>query len=383
LAGSVNAPYFIETTAALGVALGMGTAGGIVIAVTGSATNYGGCVVNVSTDGGSSYTAMGRVAGNPVMGVTVTGDYPSNPNPDRVHSLYVNLTESEGELASFSSSQQDQLVPIAILDGGGSGSAAGYTTTISYEVIAYQSVTLTSAYEYTLSTPILRGQLGTVVADHPIGTVFIDLSTPTSIFKYGVPSGNIVGNVLYFKFQTVNQFGSGLQDISTCTAYSFTLTGQANPTSPSSPTGGGTYQVSPSPCLYQGQAGGWSGIDGSSSTWTAVDDIYFPPLTVNFSTGQVSYSANDSGTSAFSGGGQTAYVCIYDPSHAGGVPTVDVQSTNAHATTSGYIYLGAITSSATSSGSSGGTSGSGGTGGPQDGGSTGTYSIYVNGVPIQ
>jgi hypothetical protein len=115
-----------------------------------------------------------------------------------------------------------------------------------------------------------------------------------------------------------------------------------------------------------------------------VDYIYFPPLTVNFATAPVTYSANDAGTSAFSASGQTVYACIYDPSHAGGTPTVDVQTTNAHATTPGYVYLGTITSA--SAGASGGTSGSAGTGGPQDNGSVpvpGAYSITVNGTPIE
>jgi hypothetical protein len=373
LAGSVNTPYFFEPTAALAVALGMGADGGICVAVSGTNAAYGGYVVNVSTDGGSSYNSIGRIVGNPDMGVTYNSDYPSHVSPDNSDTLYVDLTESLGELDSFTSGQQTQLIPVALIDNSGApgtGSAAGYTTTIPYEIISYQSTTLTATNKYSAAPPILRGQLGSVPADHPIGSVFVDLSTSTSIFKYAIPSGTIVGNVLYFKFQAFNQFGSGVQDISDCTAYTFTLTGQTNPTSPTSPAAGGTYTVNPSPCLYQGKSGGWLGIDGSSTSWTNPDYVYFPPLTVNYGSGAVNYSANDSGTTAFTGSGQTVYVCINDPSHAGGTPTVDVQSTNEHATTPGYVYLGSITSAA--AGSSGGTSGSGGSGGPQDGGTTGT-----------
>ncbi|MGA7512272.1 MAG: hypothetical protein WBW46_05225 [Candidatus Sulfotelmatobacter sp.] len=389
--GSCNAPYFFEPTAALAVALGMGTEGGICIAVSNDNPAAGGVVVNVSTDLGESYNAVGRLVGNSVMGV-VTADYPSDTSPDSTHTLAVNLSESLGALESYTSAQQAQLVSIALLDNSGSpgtGSAAGYTTTVPYEIIAYLATSLSSAYHYNLTPSILRGQLGTVPADHPSSGVgsppgaspFVDLSDGgTTIFKYTIPNTQITGNVLYFKFQTFNQFLSGVQDISECTPYTYTLTGQTNPTSPSSPAAGGSYTISPNPCLYQGRSGGWSGIDSGSSGWTNVNDIYFPPLTVNYSTGAVTYSANDAGTTAFTGSGQTVFVCIYDPSHAGGTPTVDVQSTNVHATTPGYVYLGSITSAAAPT-SSGGTGGSSGAGGPQSNGGN-TYVISVNGVAI-
>jgi hypothetical protein len=384
-AGNVNTPYFFEPTAALAVALGMTSEGGLAIAVSGSATNYGGCVVNVSTDGGSSYSAIGRLPGNSTMGYT-TADYPLSPNPDASDTLAVDLTESEGELVSYTSGQQAQLIPIALVDNGGtpaSGSAAGYTTEIPYEIVAYETVSLVSTYNYDLSPTILRGQLGTVPADHPYGgspaegSAFVDLSNPNSVFKTSVPSGNIVGNTLYFKFQTFNQYGAAIQDISDCTAYSFALTGATNPTSPNSP--GGSYTLTPSPLLYQGKTGGWPGVDGSSTSWTNPDYVYWPSFSANFASGAVDYAANDSGTSAFTGSGQTVYVTIYDPSRSGS-GTVHVDSTNANATTPGYVYLGQITSSA--AGNSGGTGGSSGSGGPQDPGSTGTWDITVDGAPI-
>jgi hypothetical protein len=316
------------------------------------------------------------------MGVTITSDYPSHVNPDTSDTLYVDLTESNGELDSYSSGQQTQLIPIALLDNSGApgtGSAAGYTTTIPYEVISYQTRTLTSTYKYSMAPPILRGQLGTVPADHPLSSVFVWLGPGNNVFRYQIPSGNIVGNTLYFKFQAFNQFAQGTQDISACTAYSYSLTGATNPTSPTSPTGGGSYTLSPSPLLYQGKTGGWLGIDGSSTSWTNPNNVYWPPFTANFASGAVSYAANDSGTTAFTGSGQTSFVTIYDPSHSGS-GTIHVDTTNANAMTPGYIYLGTITSTAV--GTSGGTAGSGGTGGPQDGGSSGTYSVTVNGVPI-
>jgi hypothetical protein len=209
----------------------------------------------------------------------------------------------------------------------------------------------------------------------------VDLSDGgMTIFKYIVPNNQIAGSVLYFKFQSMNQLKSGIQDISLCTPYTFTLTGQTNPTSPTSPTGGGSYSISPNPCLYQGRGGGWSDIDPASGTWTFADDIYFPAVTVNYGTGSVSYDANDVGTAVFAGPGQTVYVCIYDPTLAGGAPTVDVQPTNSHALTPGYLYLGSITSAAAPA-APGGPGGSGGPGGPQ-GSATLSYVVTVNGTPV-
>jgi hypothetical protein len=113
---------------------------------------------------------------------------------------------------------------------------------------------------------------------------------------------------------------------------------------------------------------------------TNPDYVYWPAFTANFPAGAVTYPANDSGTSAFTGSGQTVFVTIYDASRSGS-GTIHVDSTNANATTPGYVYLGTITS--TAAGTSGGTGGSSGSGGPQDPGTVGTYAITVNGVPIQ
>jgi hypothetical protein len=204
----------------------------------------------------------------------------------------------------------------------------------------------------------------------------VDLSDPNTVFKTKIPTGNIVGNTLYFKFQTFNKYGAAIEDITTCAVYTFALTGATNPTAPTSP--GGSYTITPSPLLYQGRVGGWPGVDGSSTGWTDPTKVYWPAFTANFPTGAVSYAANDSGTVAFSGSGQTKYITIADPSRSGS-GTIHVDSTNTNAITPGYTYLGVITS--VTGGTSGSTAGSSGTGGPQDAGSTG-YSITVDGVPI-
>ena len=370
-AGSVNTPYFFEPTAPLSVALGMSPLNGLCIAISGSSPNYGGCQVYVSTDGGVSYdTLLGTLQGNSVMGQVTGSTYPSHANPDNVDTLSVDLSESLGSLISFTSAQQNQLVPIALLDGGGTGSSGGYSLDIPYEIISYGTTALVSGHTYNCSPPILRGQLATVPAAHPwnpstlVGSVFVDLSNPRSVFKATIPSGKILGNTLYFKFPTFNQFGSALQDLADCTPYTYAVSGTTNPGANSS------YTVSPNPCLSQGNPALGSGNNDPTK-------VYFPSLSVNFDTGVVDYSAGSA--TAFSNplGGETVYVSLVDPSHGGGSPSVDVQTTNVHATTPGYVYLGQITSAAWTGspgsgtgGSAGGSNGgSSGAGGPQDNGS--------------
>jgi hypothetical protein len=374
-AGNVNTPYFFEPTAALAQALGMQQTNGLGIAVRCSAANYGGCQVWVSTNGGTSYTQIGSIALQPAMG-DLTSSYPSHINPDASNTIAVDLTWSLGELQSYTIAQQDQLNSIALIDGGGTGSASGYTTTIPYEIVAYGSVTLTSAHKYNLTPTNLRGQLGSVPAAHSSSAVFVDLSDSSLIFKTTIPSGSILGNTLYFKFPSYNQYGQAIQDLSFCTAYTFTPTGQTNPAGTVGPSG--QYTISPNPCLYQGQTGGWPGVDSSSTTWTNTNNVYWPSITVQYQSGSVTYPSNDSGSSAFTGSGQTKYVTIYDPGKAGGSQPIHVDSTNTNATTPGYVYLGQITSQA--SGGQGGSGGSSGTGGPTNPG--GDYVISVNGVQV-
>jgi hypothetical protein len=340
--------------------------------------------VFVSTDGGSSYQLVGTVPGNPAMGQTYHSDYPLHVSPDGTNNLFVDLTESNGQLFSFTSAQQDQLVSIALLDGGGTSQGSGYTLTIPYEIISYGVTALQTGNKYEATAPILRGQLGTAPADHPfnastlIGSIFVDLgpNSITKIFKTRIPSGAIEGNTLHFKFPTFNQYGSGLQDLSDCTDYTYAVTGSTNPGQ------NAQYTVNPSPCLSQGDPTLGSGNNDPTK-------IYFPALVVNFQSGSVNYAAQSAVAFSLSAGGETVYVCLHDPSHAGGSPTVDIQSTNVHATTPGYIFLGQITSAAwtgspgsgTGGAAGGGTSGSSGTGGPQNPGSTAPV-IEVNGVIV-
>ena len=45
-----------------------------------------------------------------------------------------------------------------------------------------------------------------------------------AVVRYDLPS-NLLGRTLYFKFQSFNVFGGGVQDLSSCAVYSFTPSG--------------------------------------------------------------------------------------------------------------------------------------------------------------
>ena len=59
-------------------------------------------------------------------------------------------------------------------------------------------------------------------AAHPSAASFARLDG--AVVKYTLPS-NYIGQTLYFKFQSFNVFGAGVQNVSTCAAYVYTPTG--------------------------------------------------------------------------------------------------------------------------------------------------------------
>ena len=90
--------------------------------------------------------------------------------------------------------------------------------------MSYATATLTSAHHYSL-TYLYRGLFGTAIAPHSTGAQFAFLNG-SAIFKYDLPA-QYVGREIYIKLQSFNVFGGGLQNIATCTAYTYTPAGTA------------------------------------------------------------------------------------------------------------------------------------------------------------
>jgi hypothetical protein len=205
----VNTPIIFEPPAAL-----VGSTPQVWIAASGGSggvvdPNWGGCNVWLSTDG-SSYVQIGSIFGPAAMG-TLTAALPNftGSNPDTGDTLAVNLAESGGQLAS-----------VTDLDA----QLGNTLCLVGTELLSYATATLTSANNYAL-TDLYRGLYGSNVALHLIGAPFAFLAS-SAIFKYDLPA-QYAGQTIYFKFQSFNVFGGGMQDLSSCTVYSYTPGGLA------------------------------------------------------------------------------------------------------------------------------------------------------------
>ncbi len=174
------------------------------IATTGG-KNWGGAYVHVSIDGaGSTYTTVGRASGRARYGVTTQA---------------IGSAASETIRVLLSGYQPDPL---------DSTSSAGLTSAVtsSYlggEVVAYQQSALTGANAYSLTT-LRRGLNNTTAASHESGSAFAGLDG--NIFKYRLPSGISSGQQIKIKLQSYNTLGGGLQNISDCTEYNYTISTQ-------------------------------------------------------------------------------------------------------------------------------------------------------------
>ena len=168
--------------------------------------NWGGCIVWASI-AGASYAQVSSISVRARQGVlsAVLPAY-GGANPDNTDTLAVDLTQSAGTLQSTDSASAAAGVTLCYVDG---------------EYLAYTTATLTAANKYNL-TGLYRGLDGTSAAAHAVGSKFCLLDV--AILKDDVPSADI-GQTIYLKFQSVNVFGGGVQDISTCTAYPYQIQG--------------------------------------------------------------------------------------------------------------------------------------------------------------
>jgi hypothetical protein len=205
---SVNPPIILEPPASLA-----GSTPQIWVAVSGGSggvanPNWGGANVWASLDG-NSYTAIGQVTAPARQGV-LSAPLPARAasNPDSVDTLSVNLAESNGTLASTSPAGAQNAVTLAVVDD---------------EFLAYEIATLTGTNTYDLTT-LYRGLYGTAAASHAIGAPFARLDS--AIFEFDLPI-NYVGRTIYLKFQSFNVFGGGVEDLSSCTAYTYSPSGAA------------------------------------------------------------------------------------------------------------------------------------------------------------
>lgn len=191
--------------------------------------NWGGAFVWLSTDN-VTYNNIGTadLARMGILGSTLP-TY-GGVNPDTGNTLDVGLTMSGAEL-------EDAASPTDAANG----------VTVSYvdgELVSYEDVTLTSAYNYDI-TNLYRGLYGSTIGAHTAGTDFARLDD--NIFKYELPV-EYIGETIYLKFQSFNIFNGALEDLSTVTPYPYTVTGAA--------FGTGTGGVPQTPANFAASASG-------------------------------------------------------------------------------------------------------------------------------
>jgi hypothetical protein len=196
------------------------------IGASGPPTLWGGCNVWVSVDGGSSYGAapVGTINASARIGA-LTATLPSAADPDTTDTLAVNLAASLGTLNSTSANGRDAFATACLVDS---------------EIISYLTATLTGANAYNL-TSLRRGAYGSTIAAHSSGASFMFLDD--AVFKLQFDK-SLIGKTLHVKFQSFNGVGSGYQDLSTCTAYSYTPAGVVYLVKPLYVSADGTYHVS-------------------------------------------------------------------------------------------------------------------------------------------
>ena len=171
----------------------------------GGGSQWGGANVYISTDN-VTYSQIAVITA-PMRQGLLTASLPAAAGWDLVDTLAVDLGESTqaGDSALTGTSQE-------------AAQAGATLSLIDSELLAYEVAMLSSGTAYNL-TGLARALSGSVAAGHSSGAQFFRLDG--AIIKYNVPA-NFIGKTIYFKFQSFNVFGSGLEDLSTVAFYSFT-----------------------------------------------------------------------------------------------------------------------------------------------------------------
>ncbi len=176
--------------------------------------DWGGCNVYLSSDD-STYSLAGRIRNVAAMG-TLSAPLPSHGDPDRANTIEVDLSESGGVLTGISHSLADRGMNLAYVGG---------------ELICFAEVAAGAGPGKFSLSYLRRGRLGSAISSHAAGTPFAMLGAVHSLDPaiLRIPLSNAhIGQTLYLKFASVNTSIDSEQDLSTCTAYSFVVTGAAH-----------------------------------------------------------------------------------------------------------------------------------------------------------
>jgi hypothetical protein len=176
------------------------------IGAVGETTEWGGCNVWVSQDG-EKYLMIGTIKNTSRLGV-LGAPLPEGSDPDTADTLVVNLEPNSPPLDAGTTTDADYLNTACFVDG---------------EILSYSACTVTGQDQYSMTGYLRRGQKGSQNTPHYVGTSFLRLDN--TIFKYTYDP-QWAGQEIYFKFQSMNNYGQNPQPLPTLTAVSFILPGK-------------------------------------------------------------------------------------------------------------------------------------------------------------
>lgn len=175
---------------------------------------WGGADIYVSSDG-STYQLAAETNGPARMGM-LTASLAAGSDPDLVDTVAVDLSPSRGSLLSGTQSDADLGHTLCYVGEAPSG----------YELVSYESASLTGSYAYDLGTYLRRGLYGTTIASHAAGAAFARLDD--AIVKLGYDKSQI-GSTIYIKLVSFNFWGGGAQQLADVTAYPHVIAGPPAP----------------------------------------------------------------------------------------------------------------------------------------------------------
>jgi hypothetical protein len=175
---------------------------------------WGGADIYVSSDG-ATYKLASRNNGPARMGV-LSASFAAGSDPDTTDTLAVDLSSSRGTLLSGTQSDADLGHTLCYVASAPSG----------YELVSYESASLTGANTYALGAYLRRGLYGTAIASHAGGATFARLDD--AIVKLSYDKSQI-GATIYLKLVSFNLWSGGAQQLADVTAYTHVITGPPRP----------------------------------------------------------------------------------------------------------------------------------------------------------
>jgi len=206
--GSVLAPTIFQMPP-IAQSLNEGITLGIAVAPSAASTFWLGCNVYMSIDGGSTYVLVGTINSPSKYGTTTASIAVGSADPDITNTLAIALSDTNLQLSTAVTHAEADSMQTLVLVGTGS----------TAEVMSFGAASLISAGNYHL-TYLHRGLYGSKNQAHASAVPFVRLDG--NLFQIAIDPG-FAGQTLKFKFTSFNLWGAAVEDISTVTAYSYTV----------------------------------------------------------------------------------------------------------------------------------------------------------------